>query len=815
MSDEMNVKISDIKAKFIKNEAKMVDKYFGNGDGSINKEEGAKLAQVLNGELGKSSNLKKLGKESDEVKAIFGLTTTTTPIERTEIAPVAAKTAKTYKTPFQEVKARFLEVMEYDEESNTSNGTTAKEAYKKVKKEFKGKGKEYKEAISELKDYAKHGFVNMRAQKTRASVQAYDAEGRLVNAENLKYDTSRKVYKREKELTKENNNGVKDKWAKKALRNRNTSSIKKFVRYIGGNDSAGKTDDKAVAAGNRAVNIRENKTFSKEAIKEALGKNNPLVKPYTDKQGRTYENVLVATGLITLAPNGEYIVKNLSKTVGDAIGADNTINDHDNHNESEIQSVLTNLYQKMRANGSGEFKTSELSDKDVRRLVEFLGYRDDRQQLMAVRLWQNIWKGAAAGALAGGAAGAANGSYNVHIKEHEELNIDFENYSQNQVENLINGLKSEDALKSLPVTTDMGAGTVNTTLGNVTATSTGIHIAKDVLVNRTLVSTIKAITVGALTGGGVGAALGALDTLGSHAREREVLGMVFDCDTTFEEILDTIDNAYSDKYLSPEMKEALKKVAELGIVTTIDPKTGVRKAVLDENCNVQWDYCQFMEEYNKARGNQIFNAAEVRAAARTEEKYSFEIPECDPVVEIVQDNEEECTDCTPKKGDKPVKIPPHAWNREGGESWIEIVKAKYPCLYEELKKAGIDEYSKNGAIKVMQRELATDEDGNFHADKYKGITGGDIPKHLDFPDEITVTVNGKEITCKYEDNPVKKKSQKELGTGSKNNNGRYGYGRKGNIKTYTDDCHTGIVGEGKTDAEAKANFDKKVKEAQK
>ena len=42
MSDEMNVKISDIKAKFIRNEAKMVDKYFGNGDGSIDKEEGAK-----------------------------------------------------------------------------------------------------------------------------------------------------------------------------------------------------------------------------------------------------------------------------------------------------------------------------------------------------------------------------------------------------------------------------------------------------------------------------------------------------------------------------------------------------------------------------------------------------------------------------------------------------------------------------------------------------------------------------------------------------------------------------------------------------
>ena len=147
---------------------------------------------------------------------------------------------------------------------------------------------------------------------------------------------------------------------------------------------------------------------------------------------------------------------------------------------------------------------------------------------------------------------------------------------------------------------------------------------------------------------------------------------------------------------------------------------------------------------------------------------------------------------------------------------MAIVTAKYPCLVDELAKAGIDPYSKNGAIKVMQRELATDEDGTFHADKFKGITSGDIPKHLDFPDEITVTINGKTITCKYEDNKVAKKSQTELNKGgsAKRNNDRYGYGRKGNNKTYTDDCHPAIVGEGKPEAEAKADFDKKVKDAQ-
>ena len=211
MSDEMNVKISEIKAKFIQKEAKLVDRYFGNNDGKISKEEGAKLASILSGEMDSKRNQKKLAKESDDVKAIFGLNVST-PIERTvpesvkqvsvveqidessktasnktlEQAAVAQAVAeepkekvysepqkKTYATPFEEVKARFFEVMAYDEENNTSNGTKTKKAYQKVQKEFKGKGKDYKEAIDQLHDYAKHEFVNMRAQKTRASVQTY------------------------------------------------------------------------------------------------------------------------------------------------------------------------------------------------------------------------------------------------------------------------------------------------------------------------------------------------------------------------------------------------------------------------------------------------------------------------------------------------------------------------------------------------------------------------------------------------------------------------------------------------------------------
>lgn len=859
MSDEMNVKISEIKAKFIQKEAKLVDKYFGNNDGKISKEEGAKLASILSGDLEKKGNQKKLAKESDEVKSIFGLNVST-PIESTKPAQVkqvsvveqieetskksANKTLeqaavaqavvyksketetvkieadevkteapkKTFKTPFEEVKARFLEVMEYDSENNTSNGTTAKEAYHAVKKEFKGKGKEYKKAIDDLHDYAKHGFVNMRAQKTRAAVQAFDSQGRLINEDNLKYESSRDVLKRERELTKENNNGVTDRWAKRALRNRNTSGTNNFVRYITGHDSAGKIDDKAVAAGNKSLNIRENKTFTKEELTKALGKNNPLLQPYTDTKGNTYDNVLVATGLMTVE-NGKYNVKELSKVIGGAIGSDNTLNDHDNHNESEIQSVLNRLYQALRANGSGEFKTSELKDSQVRDLVKFLGYEDDRSRLLVQRVWRNVWKEAGKGAIAGAAGGAANTSiikFDTHSKQ--EVNIDLTGYTAEQKADFLKGIQLENDLLDVPVQTVDANGIVNTTFRNISETSTGIHILQETMSNVKITRILKAITYGALAGAGTGAMLGALETIGSHAREKEILGMVFDCDTTYEEIVDTIDNAYSDKQLSPAMKEALKKVAEFGIVKEYDKETGVWKAVLDENCQTKFDFCKFIEAYNDARGNKILNAAEARSAARTADKNNkLVIPECDPVVDDV------CKDgkCDPTVGDKAYKIPPHAWNRKGGETWKAIVEAKYPCLVEELAKKGIDIYSKNGAIKAMQRALATDENGKFHADEYRRIISGDIPKHLDFPDEINITIGDRTVTCKYEDNEVKRVSQKKLHAGGsiKSNNGRYGYGRKGNNKTYTDSCHPAITGEGKTEAEAKADFNRKVAEA--
>ncbi len=632
MSDEIRIKISSIKSEFIKDAARLADA-LGTTDGDIDTKEGAELAKYLSGDLKKEENQKKLAKESDDVKAIFGLKVTS-PIERKE--PEAAKAEKTAETKseqkdiLKELKDRFHKIMEYNEETNTSNGITAKEAYKKVKEECKDKGKEYQKAVDELKKYAKHDFGRIRNQRTRAKIQAYDKDLNLVNEANLEYDKSRKVYRRIKELSIAENNGVEDKWVKRTIRDNDVNIFKKAGRFISGTDSEGKKDDKGIAAGNTATRIREKESFTKEQLLKALGKNNPLLREYTDKKGNKHENILVAAKLITKDGN-EYRVKGLSKIVGTSIGIDNTLNDHDEHNPSEIQSILTNLWNAMDDKEFGDFNTFELKDSQIRNLVDFLGYHDDRSKLLAVRIWQNLMKGAAAGAAIGAASAATNiHTTKVHVDAKQNVIIDFEGVTEAQKADFLKGLKTDSSLKNVAADADYGNGYITSKLSELQETSTGIRLTQQVIADIKVRRALREILMGTMTGAGMGAAMGVLDTLGSHAREKDVIGMIFDCDTTYEKIIGKIDHAYSDKNLSPEMKEALKKIAELGIVKVPDPETGIMKAVLNDDCTVQWSLCTFMKAYNKARGNIIFNAAEIRAAARTVDAEKYEIPECEP-----------------------------------------------------------------------------------------------------------------------------------------------------------------------------------------
>ena len=183
-----------------------------------------------------------------------------------------------------------------------------------------------------------------------------------------------------------------------------------------------------------------------------------------------------------------------------------------------------------------------------------------------------------------------------------------------------------------------------------------------------------------------------------------------------------------------------------------------------------------------------------------------------------------CVDCDDINGEEVEKtntyIPPHAWDRKGGERWEAIVRAKYPCLVEDCHG---DIYGPEGAIKIMQRALCTDRNGVFDRAAFRKLITEDIPAHIDFPDEIEYIYKNKPGKCKYKDDEVKRVSLKTLIKGNKyktkRSSGRYGDGRnkygEKTIATFSTTCNPNIIGRGDDKVKAKADYEKKLAELQK
>ena len=135
------------------------------------------------------------------------------------------------------------------------------------------------------------------------------------------------------------------------------------------------------------------------------------------------------------------------------------------------------------------------------------------------------------------------------------------------------------------------------------------------------------------------------------------------------------------------------------------------------------------------------------------------------------------------------------YNRQGGDTWVGIVKAFYPCLEEEYGMFG-----KDGAIRRLKKALSYNEDGSFNQETYKALLqGGDLPKTMKLPAKIDDCdrVDDAEV----EKLPIKKGGKATLKTaGSKS-----GY----TIQIASDDC-TGETATGKTKQEALDNLKQKT-----
>ncbi len=808
MGQEIKFDISKLQSQDLRTVAESVDE--GNThDGKIDDQELQTLQQLLNGSRVLAAEVEK---ETDDIKALLGYSSSAsaaqakkdnnavTPAtveavedddEDDDASSVVADSkpaegeSKTNKTPYETVIEKYYQYRGIDmisrEPVEGAQEMSPQAAYEAVEKDFKG-DKTYKKALKNLRKYS------------------IDTESKLVVMEAIaKSDAtkSKDVKKDAKEILEEKfgkDGKLTDKHLKKALNGKGHSFWANAFNWLSGRDSGMKKYRKAQAYGNRAEN-KAVEPQTKEAMTKAIGKRSPLFK--TDASGKMMIENLVDPrypegGPLVIKNGDKYDISKLVAFVGKYVGADNTLSRQENGADSE----LVTLQSAFNENGL------ELSKRDTKQLVEFCGYKVEGKNFVKTVFDGTI--GAGAGALGTSVAlfTQAPQIFSSAPKSHVTFDLDFKFVGSG-----LNELIVDEKFQKL---IDSGAASMVKTASNVK-----IHIDHTEVAPFTEIAK-KHIGLNALKAAGIGALTGiAAGLLEYGPSEKNVLNLNFEYLTTdkclktlhtmtYKEFASYVD-ARTDLKGKDVIKQALKQLALL-----FNEEKG-------------WNGTAFKAYLAQKAGNSSnLNEIELLKAVQ-------DAPEClkekpvekkkDDKIDDKKDDkkdDDDCPTCPPKTGDKPIVIPPHKWDREGGESWVEIVKAKYPCLFEELQKAGISPWDKNGAIKVMQRALATDENGVFHKDKFKGIIRGDIPAHLDFPDTIEIEVNGKKITCKYEDNPVKKKSQKELqgkGGSIKSNNGRYGYGRKGNLRTYTDECHPKIVGEGKDDAAAKADFERKVKEA--
>ena len=819
MGDEILFKISDLKSGTLQNVANSIDSISANPDSAIDQKEAEALQSIFNSNAVYNAEL---AKESESIQGLLGYefkgttqnkeevsATSKTSVQETEEtddseddevssdSSVKSESKSKANSPYEELLNEYYQYRGIDRISREplegSKSLSPQAAYEAVVDKHKG-DKTYKKALKNLKKYS---------IDTEARLEVIDA---IAQSDATK---SKEVKKDAREYL-EAKYGKLDKHLKKALNGKGHSFWANTFNWLSGRDSGMKKIRKAQAYGNRAEErASEENRPTKQDMTKAIGKRSPLFKVGTDGLMAIEK---LEYPYINRDENGnrpkmvtkvgdKYDISLLSEFISKHVGADNTLSRQENNADSELEAIRSKLSE----------QGLKLTKRDTKQLVEFCGYKVQGKNLVKTIVDGTI--GAAAAAIGTGIALKTQAPQVFTAAPENNVNMHFEFKSEG------GSIGKIQVDKDFQKMIDSGAATLVETASSViidvkhTDVVPFTHIAK----KHIGLNMLKAAGIGALTGIAAG-------LLEYGPSEKNVFHLGFlsesDCNEvpynmTFEDFCKHVDGR---KELKDLQKQALKQIAY---------------AFLRDDDS--WDSNSFKNYMFKKAGNssdlneiELLRAVQDAPDCLKEEKVVVKKKEENEEEEKVDDKKDDsdnnedddddnnCPTCTPKTGNKPFEIH-HKWNREGGESWIEIVKAKYPCMFEELQKAGVDPYSRNGAIKRMQRAIATDADGKFQDKQFQAIKGGDIPAHIDFPDEIEFEVNGKKLKCKYEDNPVVKKSQKELrgkGGSAKSNNGSYGYGRKGNKRTYTDDCHPKIVGEGNNDAEAKADFDRKVKQAQ-
>ena len=356
------------------------------------------------------------------------------------------------------------------------------------------------------------------------------------------------------------------------------------------------------------------------------------------------------------------------------------------------------ISEKLRVTGGLALKTQldSLTEKEALELVKLCGYPKESKD------WGKILLGTALGFLAGAGAGAGAAATNPK----EAVYATFTD--KDRLELNINGI-SADSISGLP---DMdGVSIVNT--------GTGIQIIIETIdVIPMFFEASRHILGTALKTGLVGAVLGLLHGM-------EDTGEIPVTVTQFE-------NCSIEEYAKKVKKETPKYASVL---------TALAYSFVDEKTN-EWDIEGYKSFLNIAAGDgSKLNKEELTGAAKR-------LYEAEPVIYSAVVSTKTTEDSENREDITYIH------ERAYGDTWAGIVTAYYPELVDKL---GL--YGKNGAIKRLQKELCTDENGVYNAELFKDlISRTNLPEKIKLPSEID--------GVKRQSNDVKAATAEELGEGT-------------------------------------------------
>lgn len=555
-----------------------------------------------------------------------------------------------------------------------------------------------------------------------------------------------KVQDKAEEILKAN--GQWDKYTKKALLG-SRNVFKRFGSFLTGSKSDGR-----IASDNhgRATRVEHKKIQTTEEITKTLG-------------GKT--DLFIAmkeAGLIKETEDGKWDLSELSAIIGKQVGTDYTLN-RDAKKDTDTSEIRMTTAKLAALSGLGD----QLSEDEAKALVKLCGYKVEGKH-WGRAIFQGIVGAASGAALTAGSAYAAGQMpKDITVQYYKDKTYDFSADLQKAIES-----------GKLPE--------------GVTVDASGqIHIVTDILVNiPKLAGQLNQLALwsavpGALVGGALGLASGLKDK-----------GQMPKIPVNFDEM------NYED--YAATLKESKTEYANVALLIAASFVDGDGK----------WDREGYKNFLNEMAGdkNGIINREELIGGLQ-KRLQEVEPEENDPVNNNDGDDnncENKClVDVETVAGQETTNVDDltfvHLRKDNPNVGWKEMVEAYFPGL---VQACGGKLYGPNGAIRAFQKELCTDENGNFDANKLKAlISASDVPKEIKIP----LQVKGIDRVIQ-KPTPAGKQNTSSAGNGEyKPAMDKVGRDEITSVKkvgpsTYlaTDGCEDSLTASGSTPQEAVANL---------